>query len=107
MRAALRREIVHEVEDLGTAAEARGEDTTLSQHPADAASDLEIRELLLSDEQSRIRELQEVDAALERIDRGTYGICVDCGGSIPEDRLRALPQAARDTACARVMASRP
>ena len=29
--------------------------------------------------------------ALAAIDAGTYGICVDCGGEIPEGRLRVLP----------------
>ena len=39
--------------------------------------------------------LTEVQQALERIDNGTYGICVDCGQPIPEKRLEAIPWAAR------------
>lgn len=39
--------------------------------------------------------LTEVQQALERIDQGTYGRCVDCGQPIPEKRLEALPWAAR------------
>jgi DnaK suppressor protein len=35
--------------------------------------------------------LDEIDAALKRIDDGTYGICEVCGKPIGEDRLRALP----------------
>ena len=99
--ATLRAEIAHEVEDLATSPEARGEDTTASQHPADVASDLEIRELLLSDERSRKREVEDVDADLERMKLGTYGLCVDCAGPIPEERLQALPQASRDAKCAK------
>ncbi len=34
--------------------------------------------------------LAEVEAALERVDSGTYGVCESCGESIPEARLRAL-----------------
>src|SRR5947209_19761380 len=37
--------------------------------------------------------LTEVQRALERIDNGTYGTCVDCGQPIPERGLEALPWA--------------
>jgi len=43
--------------------------------------------------------LTEVQQALERIDNGTYGKCVDCGQPIPEKRLEAIPWAARDVKC--------
>lgn len=35
--------------------------------------------------------LGEVDAALARLDAGTYGVCEVCQGQIEEDRLRADP----------------
>ncbi|MGI9556341.1 MAG: TraR/DksA family transcriptional regulator [Solirubrobacterales bacterium] len=37
--------------------------------------------------------LQEVDAALKRIDDGTYGVCTNCGKAIQRERLEALPYA--------------
>jgi len=37
--------------------------------------------------------LQEVEAALERIRQGTYGICTNCGRPISEKRLEAIPWA--------------
>ncbi|HVB75154.1 MAG TPA: TraR/DksA C4-type zinc finger protein [Ktedonobacteraceae bacterium] len=43
--------------------------------------------------------LTEVNQALQRIEQGTYGQCVDCGRPIPEKRLEAIPWAARDVAC--------
>ena len=46
------------------------------------------------------RELAEIDDALARRHAGTYGICIDCGRSIPIDRLRARPAATRCVACA-------
>ena len=46
------------------------------------------------------RELAEIDEALLRSDAGTYGICIDCGRSIPIARLRARPAATRCVACA-------
>lgn len=36
-------------------------------------------------------ELVAIDQALQRIDDGSYGICVDCGKSIPLRRLQAVP----------------
>lgn len=45
--------------------------------------------------------LQEVDEALARIDAGSYGRCVDCGGEIPQKRLAALPASARCVECQR------
>jgi RNA polymerase-binding transcription factor DksA len=35
----------------------------------------------------------EIDAALDRITDGTYGICITSGQAIPKDRLRAIPWA--------------
>lgn len=37
--------------------------------------------------------LLTIDGALERIDKGTYGICQECGQEIPFERLKALPEA--------------
>lgn len=44
--------------------------------------------------------LAEVEAALNRMDRGTYGVCESCGESIPDARLRALPWARYCLKCA-------
>jgi len=41
-------------------------------------------------------ELREVRDALVRIDAGTYGVCLICGGPIPRERLRAFPTARYD-----------
>lgn len=41
----------------------------------------------------------EVDAALERIERGTYGLCRSCGGPIGAARLEALPEVTECVAC--------
>ncbi len=46
------------------------------------------------------RHLSEVDAALARIDAGSYGACEGCGRSIGEARLEALPAARSCISCA-------
>ena len=37
--------------------------------------------------------VEEIDAALAKLDAGTYGLCENCRNPIPEARLEALPQA--------------
>jgi DnaK suppressor protein len=44
--------------------------------------------------------LSEVDAALHRLEEGTYGTCESCGGAIGEARLEAMPAAVRCITCA-------
>jgi DnaK suppressor protein len=44
--------------------------------------------------------LQEVDAALKRIDDGSYGVCAECGKPISEGRLEARPYAVLCIECA-------
>ena len=51
-------------------------------------------------------EVQLIEAALKRIDDGTYGTCIECGKAIAARRLQALPEAERCIACAQQLASR-
>jgi DnaK suppressor protein len=81
------------------------------QSPADHA-----REVLLQDGDDAPQRLPERDiaaalteherlallqarAALDRMSRGTYGSCRDCGADIPFDRLKVEPDAERCVAC--------
>ncbi len=43
--------------------------------------------------------LDELDAALARIDAGTYGRCSGCGDAIPAERLEAIPAAESCVSC--------
>ena len=45
------------------------------------------------------RTIAEIDAALHRIDAGTYGTCSGCGSAIPEERLELRPFTATCVAC--------
>ncbi|HZA14213.1 MAG TPA: TraR/DksA C4-type zinc finger protein [Myxococcaceae bacterium] len=49
------------------------------------------------------RELAEIDAALERIAVGAYGLCAACGGPIGRQRLRAIPEARQCIGCSEVV----
>lgn len=56
-------------------------------------------EVLGSIETARTRVLQ-IDRALEEMDDGTYGTCVDCGEQIPDARLEVRPLSVRCVSCA-------
>ncbi len=59
----------------------------------DQAADKETADLLAKLGERERAELAEIDAALQRIEAGTFGICEGCGDSIGSQRLRALPEA--------------
>ena len=44
-------------------------------------------------------QLAQIDAALKRIDAGTYGVCENCGKEIHRARLEALPYATLCISC--------
>jgi DnaK suppressor protein len=46
------------------------------------------------------RELQQIDAAIARLDAGEYGLCADCEQEIDPRRLKALPYALLCAECA-------
>jgi RNA polymerase-binding transcription factor DksA len=64
---------------------------------ADLLADLDHAELTRD-----LSELRELEAARLRIAGGSYGTCIDCGGEIGFERLRANPAATRCVACQQV-----
>jgi RNA polymerase-binding transcription factor DksA len=70
-----------------------GELTHYDQHPADQASETFEREKDLAILEGLEQELAEIEAALQRIDDGTYGIDEVTGQPIDPERLRAAPSA--------------
>lgn len=71
------------------------------QHLADHASEMLDREVDESLEVNAEEIVREIDAALVRIDAGTYGVCGSCGKPIPEERLDAVPYAVLCVPCKR------
>lgn len=63
---------------------------------AQTASEREI-EFALGEHETA--ELNAIDAALKRLDDGSYGLCLACGTHIPSARLQAAPAALRCLAC--------
>jgi RNA polymerase-binding protein DksA len=72
-------------------AEACEETPSYSMHPADAATDSFDRDLVLGLASFGQEGLYEIEAALKRIEEGSYGICELTGKPISWKRLEAIP----------------
>lgn len=60
---------------------------------ADEKETEELRDMLLSLGEFERKRLIQIDQALDRIERGDYGLCAQCGCHIPDSRLDAVPWA--------------
>lgn len=70
------------------------EDELDSEHSSDweeLATEREGDEVLEGVGNSAQQEIRQIEAALERLDSGEYGVCTNCGDPIPEERLNILP----------------
>jgi DnaK suppressor protein len=63
-------------------------------HLAETATATLDREIDYTLEENSGEVLNAIDAALKRIEAGTYGTCTRCGKEIPEERLEARPWSA-------------
>ncbi len=69
-------------------------------HPEDSGAQLASeRELEFALGERELAELSAIDAALARLNAGTYGECTDCGTTIAPARLAATPEAPRCIRC--------
>ncbi len=64
------------------------------------ATERESDEMLESLGTAGLAEIRMIEAALKRIEDGTFGICVNCGEAISAERLDAVPHAPRCRNCA-------
>lgn len=81
--------------------EAAGGLSDVPVHPADLGTENFEEELTLGLLENEEQILAEVEAALDRIERGTFGRCENCHQEIPKERLKAIPYARYCTRCAR------
>ncbi|HET6675079.1 MAG TPA: TraR/DksA C4-type zinc finger protein [Nitrospiraceae bacterium] len=98
-----RQEIQRQIDEL--LAQHRADQTQLREESVADTEDLSTRDSV-SHQQLSILEVRnqmrlQVEAALQRLDEGTYGICEDCQQPINEERLKAMPFARRCTDCQR------
>ena len=85
----------------GSLTDDSGEETAYDNHLGDTATDTYDRELGYTLEENSEHVLSEIEAALKRIEEGTYGICTNCGKEIGEERLEARPWATLCIDCQR------
>lgn len=101
-----RRRVTAAIENLhddhpGSMSDETGEDSVFDNHLADTATETYDRELDYTLEENSEHVLADINAALERIEAGTYGICANCGKQIAEERLDARPWATLCIDCQR------
>ena len=70
-------------------------------HPGDLATITLDREIDYTLEENEERVIAAIDAALGRIDDGTYGTCQACGQPIAAERLEAVPWTTQCIDCKR------
>jgi RNA polymerase-binding protein DksA len=88
-------------DDTARSIEDSSDDDGLDSHPADSATETLDREIEMTLEDNAGHLLASIDAALVRIDQGTYGQCENCGSGISAERLEALPYATKCIECKR------
>jgi RNA polymerase-binding protein DksA len=101
-RTALEAERARLREELAATIQAPGQMTYGSQAAAASHVFEQQRDLALRDRAEQ--QLSLVDAALIRLDAGTFGRCLRCGKPIAPERLEALPWAEHCIDCARLIA---
>ena len=76
-----------------------GFDSVNAVDGGDAASIDESDEIRIAEARRDGAELSEIELALKRLETGHFGICIDCGTSIGNERLRITPTATRCISC--------
>ena len=96
---------LHE-ENPGSITDETGEDAVYDNHLADTATVTYDRELDYTLEENSEHMLAEIDAALQRLEDGTYGKCTNCSKEIAPERLEARPWATLCIDCQRAREGR-
>ena len=98
---AQRASLMAQLSDLrgGTVGRAEASAEHFGQKEDSTAQESSARELEFALDARDSEELDRLDAALRRIEDGSYGLCIDCGVEIPAARLHAAPDALRCIAC--------
>jgi DnaK suppressor protein len=94
-----RQSLLSDIEALDVENQAQQDDYGVGNHVADDASEVFTRERNLALRNNAEDLIEQIDAALERVEAGTYGICARCGNAIPAERLEARPYAIYCVSC--------
>lgn len=97
---------LQEIDSSGPESQTAGELSDFDQHPAEQATETFMRERDLAMEDNENAILRETEAALKKIDDGTYGQCERCGKPIATARLEAIPYTPYCIECAEWLSGR-
>ena len=89
-----------------TRSESSGDLSSMPIHMADVGTDAFEQEFTLSLMEHDGSALEQIEAALERIEDGVYGVCVECEAKIPKTRLQVLPHTPHCVKCAEKVTAR-
>jgi DnaK suppressor protein len=103
LRSRLRGDVSHLTTEAlrNTGGEASGSLSNTPIHMADLGTDNFEQECTLGLIENEEQALDEIAAALDRIDQHTFGHCEECQKEIPKSRLHALPYTRHCVECAR------
>jgi DnaK suppressor protein len=104
LRARLEAEKIHYAEELAklqtnaSTSEERREGSPFGKREEEATETLELEKRLALENRVR-QEMSDIEHAIEKFEKGTYGLCENCGQPIAPERLEVLPQAAYCVNC--------
>ena len=101
-----RQRLTEELENLQAnvpSSEERREGSPFGKREEEATETLELEKRLALENRTR-QELAGIEHALEKFEKGTYGLCDNCGKPIAPERLEALPQASLCVNCKELLA---
>jgi RNA polymerase-binding protein DksA len=82
-----------EVKEPGVDREYQTKFPEIERDEEENADEMEMYGSNLATDETLKTELQKINSALEAIEKGNYGICLNCQKEIPLERLEAYPQA--------------
>ncbi len=94
---------LEQTQSNASSAEERREGSPFGKREEEATETLELEKRLTLENRIR-QDLAKVEHALDKIQKGTYGTCDNCGKPIDPKRLEALPQANLCMDCAALLA---
>lgn len=98
-----RADLISSIEAIQIENRNQEDDHGVDHHLADDATEVFIRERNMALRNNADDLLAQINAAFQRLDAGTYGICTRCGQPIAEERLDALPYAVYCITCQSVI----
>lgn len=98
----IRRKLLERQDDISREIEGLSKDKVSDEQVMDSGDEaltLSMEKIQTSLQQAEIEELKLICQSLIHLDKGEYGICMDCGDHISETRLEYYPYAARCIVC--------